>query len=45
VVARASQGQFFNLIYARLKDVLEKDGLLPEAFVRFWQTVPLGQSE
>lgn len=43
MVARPTQEQFLELVLPRLKDVLEKDGLLPEAFARFWREVPVGQ--
>jgi hypothetical protein len=46
VIARMDEGQFLNLFWARMEDVLERNELLPEDFVQFWrQDVPAGQSE
>jgi len=42
VVARPTSEQLTDLVMARLKDVLEIDKLLPEAFARFWRDVPAG---
>lgn len=46
VVAHPTEGQFTEVFLNRLKDVLELDKLLPQDFVRYWEsfiTVPVGQ--
>lgn len=45
IVAHPTQEQWLDLMYSRLKDVLEPDNQLPEWFVRFWreESVPAGQ--
>ncbi|NIV31082.1 MAG: hypothetical protein GWN58_16790 [Anaerolineae bacterium] len=37
LLMRPTQEQWMGLVYARLKDVLESDRLLPEDFVRYWK--------
>lgn len=43
IVARPTSEQFVEVVLPRLKDLLESDRLLPEAFARFWRAVPVGQ--
>jgi hypothetical protein len=45
LVARPSRDQWTELVLRRLKDVLEIDKLLPEAFARYWREgVPVGRT-
>jgi hypothetical protein len=44
-VLHPTEDQWNQLVWRRLKDVLEIDRLLPEAFARYWQQgVPAGQT-